>query len=226
MAIVALPPKVLAARALPSADQSLLHALGVDELRLPCLGLLTCDQDDSLYVALDHATKHADVEVVFARSFYAGSSHASGPLSGEILGILGAHDAQSIEDGLYAALTALEEEICFYQVDGGGTTFFPHVIGETGRYLSAEAGIEPGMPMAYLVAPPLESMIGLDAALKAAHVRLLKHFAPPTPTNFGCAYLTGELSALEASARAFTDAILDVAACPLKALRRSIEQRR
>ena len=44
------------------------------------LALMTCDQDDSLYAALDHATKMADVEVIYARSFYAGSAHASSTL--------------------------------------------------------------------------------------------------------------------------------------------------
>ena len=41
-----------------------------------------CDQDDPTYVALDEATKHAQVDVVFARSFYAGAAHASGPAVG------------------------------------------------------------------------------------------------------------------------------------------------
>ena len=47
-------------------------------------------------------------------------------------------------------------------------TVFPHVIASLGEYLSREAGLAPGTPMAYLVAPPIEATIGLDAALKAA----------------------------------------------------------
>jgi ethanolamine utilization protein EutL len=218
--IVPLPPKILACRALPAADPQLTRAFGLDPDRYTSLGLLTCDQDDSLYVALDHGTKYADVDVVFARSFYAGSSYPSGPLSGEILGIFGARDPDSIEEALTAAVRGLREEICFYEPEGGGPPFFPHVITETGRYLSREGGIEPGAPMAYLIAPPLEAVIGMDAALKAAEVRLVKHFDPPTETNFGGGYLAGELHALEAAARAFTEAVLDVAAKPQTGLRR------
>ena len=42
-------------------------AYGADPARHTSLGLVTCDQDDSTYVALDEATKHAAVDVVFAR---------------------------------------------------------------------------------------------------------------------------------------------------------------
>jgi ethanolamine utilization protein EutL len=102
---------------------------------------------------------------------------------------------------------------------GGGPAFFPHVIAETGRYLSREAGIAPGEPLGYLIAPPLEATIALDAALKAADVRLLKYFPPPTETNFAGAYITGALHAVEAAAAAFAEAVVDVARRPLAALR-------
>lgn len=226
MRIVPLPPKLLTCRVLAAADRALLRALGVDADARPSLGLVTCDQDDSLYAALDHATKFADVEVVFAKSFYAGAAHASGPFSGEILGVLGAPDPDSLDEGLRALARALEEDICFYQPEGGGPAFFPHVIAETGRYLSAQAGIAPGEPMAYLIAPPIESVLGLDAALKAAEVKLVKHFAPPTETNFGGGYLAGDLSSLEAAAAAFAEAVLDVAARPFAGARRDASRRR
>jgi ethanolamine utilization protein EutL len=219
--IVPVAPNILACRVLPAADASLLRAFGVDVDRFGSLGMLTCDQDDSLYAALDHATKFAEVEVMFAKSFYAGAAHASGPLSGEILGILGGAEPESVQEGLDAAVRALQQDICFYQPEGGGPAFFPHVIGETGRYLSVEAGIAAGEPMGYFIAPPIESTVGLDAALKAANVSLLRHFAPPTQTNFGGGYLSGDLPALQAAARAFTEAVLDVASRPMAGLRRS-----
>ncbi len=224
--IVPLPPKVLSCRVLPAADRGLLAAMGIDVDRHGSLGLVTCDQDDSLYAALDHATKFAEVEVVFARSFYAGSAHASGPFSGEILGVLGAADPDTLQEGLTALVDALERDICFYQPAAGGPAFFPHVIAETGRYLSREAGIEPGAPLAYLIAPPIESVIGLDAALKAAEVRLVKHFAPPTETNFGGGYLTGSLPDVEAAASAFAEAVIDLATRPFAGVRRDPWQRR
>jgi len=208
-------PTVLSIRRIPNADPAVLAAYGADPARHVSLGLVTCDQDDALYVALDEATKHAAVDVVFARSFYAGAAHASGLLSGEILGVLAAAEPQAIEEGLAALLRCLAHDACFYDADGKGTvTVFPHVIASLGHYLSREAGLPAGDPMAYLVAPPMEFTMALDAALKAADVRAVKVTPPPTETNFACAFLTGTLDACEAAATAFAESVVAVAAAP------------
>ncbi len=208
-------PRVLATRIIPRVDASLAAAYGFDGARLPSLALITCDLDDALYAALDEATKQAPVEVVYARSFYAGSSHASGPTSGEILGVLAGADPEDARRGLSACVTCLEREAHFYTANADGShTFFPHVISSLGRYLSREAGLAVGEPMAYLIATPLEAVYGIDAALKAAEVRLVKSFPPPTETNFAGAYLTGSLEACEAAAQAFAAAVVEIAAQP------------
>lgn len=208
-------PNVLSVRRLPHADPALVRAYGGDPDRHVSLGLITVDQDDPTYVALDEATKHAPVDVIFARSFYAGSAHASGRLSGEILGVLGAGDPESIDQALDALLRCLAHDACFYDADGKRTvTVFPHVIASLGEYLSREAGLPPGEPMAYLVAPPMEATIGLDAAMKAAAVRAVKVMTPPTETNFAAAWLTGTLDECEAAAVAYAAAVVDVAGAP------------
>ena len=224
----ALPPTLLSCRAIPFADAALRRELGCAPHHAS-LGLVTADQDDALYAALDHATKFARVDVVYAKSFYAGAAHASGPLSGEILGVLAAADPQEIAEGLQALREYLAEHAHFYKPRAGVAAnqpaFFPHVIAETGHYLSVAAGIEPGQPLAYLIAPPVESIIALDAALKAADVRLCRYFGPPTETNFGGGYLTGKLAAVEAAATAFAEAVLEVAQSPLAAARRADRDR-
>ena len=208
-------PKVLSVRRIPNADRGVLVGYGADPERHRSLGLVTCDQDDPTYVALDEATKHANVDVVYARSFYAGSAHASGALSGEILGVLAARDPDEIEEGLKALVRCLEHDACFYKANDPGTiAVFPHVISALGRYLAAEAGLAPGTPMAYLVAPPMEATIGLDAALKAADVRVAKVFPPPTETNFAASWLTGDLPACEAAAMAFAETVVEVGRRP------------
>lgn len=208
-------PTVLSVRRLPHADPALVRGYGGDPGRHVALGLVTCDQDDAMYVALDEATKHAPVDVIFARSFYAGAAHASGRLSGEILGVLAAREPEAIDHALAALLRCLEHDACFYDADGKrAVTVFPHVIASLGEYLSREAGLAPGDPMAYLVAPPLEATIGLDAALKAADVRAVRITPPPTETNFACAWLTGTLDACEAAAVAYAAAVVDVAISP------------
>lgn len=210
-----LVPRVLCTRLIPRMDPALAAAYGFDGEALPSVAMLTCDMDDALYAALDEATKQAPVEVVFARSFYAGAAHASGATSGEVLGMMAARDPEDAQRGLSACIACLEHEAHFYKGNAEGTVaFFPHVISSLGRYLSREAGLQPGEPMAYLIATPLEAIFGVDAALKAADVRLVKSFPPPTETNYAGAYLTGPLEACEAAASAFASAVLDIAATP------------
>lgn len=204
-------PKILSVRRLHNAHPSLLEAYGADPSKHSSLGLITCDQDDSTYVALDEATKHSPVDVVYAKSFYAGAAHASGKLSGEILGVIAGANPDEIEEGLKAAIRCLDHDACFYTADADGTiAVFPHVISSLGYYLSEQAGLKFGDSMAYLVAPPMEASIALDAALKAADVRAAKIFPPPTETNFAAAWLTGELPECQAAAEAFAEMVVRV----------------
>ena len=148
-------PTILATRILTRVQPDYAKRLGMPKEHRS-LAILTCDIDDSLYAALDEATKAAQVEVVYAKSFYAGSGHASGPLSGEVIGMLSAPTPAEAEAGLRAAIDYAENEAWFYSADDqDGVAFFAHVVSRTGTYLSKEAGIPVGDPLAYLIAPPL-----------------------------------------------------------------------
>lgn len=208
---------ILAARVIPYVERPLAEKLGLtpDERSL---ALVTSTIDDVLYVALDEATKKADCRVAYARSFYAGSAHASGPLSGEIIGILAAPDPAEARAALAACVDHAEHGAWFEAADEAGEhAFFAHPIARTGTYLSAEAGITPGDPLAYLIAPPLEATLGLDAVLKATEVELKVWFAPPSETNFSGGLLTGEQSAVVEACNVFRDSVLGVAAAPREA---------
>jgi ethanolamine utilization protein EutL len=206
-----IPPKILSVRQIPRAEEAVLRAYGADPARHVSLGLVTCDQDDPTYVALDEATKHAAVDVVFARSFYAGAAHASGPLSGEILGVLAGPDPDEVAHGVEALIRCLTHDACFYTAsEDGRLVVFPHVITSLGHYLSAQAGLAVGEAMAYLVAPPMEHTVALDAALKAADVRAARVFPPPSETNFASAFLHGAQTDCEAAASAYAEAVIQV----------------
>ncbi|MBF0205586.1 MAG: ethanolamine utilization microcompartment protein EutL [Oligoflexia bacterium] len=226
MKLFPIRPKLLSCRVIPQIDSFLAKELGCKKHHRS-VGIVTCDQDDSMYAALDHATKFSPVEVVYAKSFYAGSAHASGPVSGEIMGVLAATDPDHVTEGLLALRRALDEEICFYGIEGHeGISFFPHVIPSIGHYLSAQSGLTLGAAMAYLIAPPAESVLALDHALKTARVTLVKYFGPPTETNFGGAYLTGEIDGVEAAARAFAEMVVDVSSRPLIGMENPSRMRR
>lgn len=222
-----LRPKLLSVRQIEQVALPLAHSLGLDIAKHTSIALITCDQDDSLYAALDHATKYAEVDVVYAKSFYAGSAHASGPFSGEVLGVLAGSNPDDVAEGLWALREALTTSIHFVAFDAPNSpAFFPHVIPETGRYLAPLANVKVGSPLAYLIAPPTEAIVGIDAALKSANVTMQKFFGPPTETNYAGAYLTGALPDVEEAARAFTAAIENVVASPLGGLVRPERERR
>ena len=202
-----IPVKVLAVRYLANAAQGLLRGLDVPPDR-PSLGMLTTDCDDATYIALDEATKASDVQVVYGRSFYAGAANASTPNAGEVIGILAGPTPGAVRSGMAAALAALER-VGFEEVNG--VPYLAHTVSRCGSFLAAEAGVAEGSPLAYLIAPPLESMYAMDAALKAADVKLCKLYSPPSETNFGGGLLTGTRAACQAACDAFAAAVAEVA---------------
>ena len=207
--------KILAVRIIPNADPMLLKNLDVrpgDK----SLGIFTTDCDDVSYTAVDEATKKADVHVAYAKSVYAGSGNASTALAGEFIGILSGPDPEEVRSGLQAAFSLIENDAHFYEANETGTVvYFAHCISRTGSYLSSQAGVPEGTPMAYLIAPPLEASVGLDAALKAADVELSLYYGPPTETNFAGGLLTGTQASCQAACDAFADAVCRIAEDPL-----------
>lgn len=206
-----IPVKVLAVRYLANASPALCRALGAPE-NFPSLGLLTTDCDDATYIALDAATKAADVEVAYARSFYAGAANASTPNTGEVLGILAGRTPGAVRSGMEAALAALQR-VGFEETNK--VPYLAHTVSSAGAFLAKEAGVRQGSAIAYLIAPPLESMYAMDAAMKASDTKLCKLYAPPSETNFGGGLLTGTQSACEAACAAFAEAVKEVAARPI-----------
>ncbi len=205
-----IPVKVLSLRYLANASPALCKGLGAPE-GYPSLGLLTTDCDDATYIALDAATKAADVEVAYGRSFYGGAANASTPNAGEVIGILAGATPGAVKSGMEAALATLQR-LGFDETNG--VPYLAHTVSSSGTFLAKEAGVHSGEAIAYLIAPPLEAMYAMDAALKASDVRLCKLYTPPSETNFGGGLLTGTQSACDAACAAFAAAVAEVAARP------------
>lgn len=211
----ALRTNVLSVRIIPNADPHLRR-----ELKLPegyrSLGIITTDCDDVSYAALDEATKKAKVTVVYAKSMYAGSANANTALAGEFIGILAGEDPADVRSGLDAMTEYIEKDACFYSANQEDSIcYFAHCISRTGTYLSKQADVPEGTAMAYLIAPPLEAMVGLDAALKRAEVTMNVFYGPPTETNFAGGLLTGDQAACRAACEAFAETVINIAEDPL-----------
>ncbi len=212
----ALKSNILSIKIIPNVNEDL-----IKELSLPAghrsVGMFTSDCDDVSYTALDEATKKADVRVVYGRSFYGGAANANTKLAGEVIGIISGPTPAEVRSGMDAIVNVVENEAHFVSANEDDTiVYYAHCISRTGSYLSDMAGIPEGEPLAYLIAPPLEAMYAVDAALKAAEVRMVSFFGPPSETNFGGALLTGSQSACKAACDAFADAVKFVASNPIK----------
>ena len=209
-----IPAKILATRTIANVSETLARQLGLpDQYR--SIGLITADSDDVTYCALDEATKAAAVEVVYGRSLYAGAANASTALAGEVIGILAGPNPAEVESGLRACADFMAGGAGFRSANADDSVvYFAHTVSRTGSYLSKTAGVREGAALAYLIAPPLEAVAGLDEAMKAADVELVQLFAPPSETNFGGGLLTGTQSACDAACAAFAEAVKAVARNP------------
>ncbi len=206
-----IPVDIKAVHYIPNAAPALCESLGIEKHHR-CLALLSTDCDDATYIALDEATKEADVTVSYGRSLYAGAANASTPYAGEVISILSAATPGAAKSGMEAALSALQR-IGFEEYRG--VPYLAYTVSSCGSFLSKEAGVPLGSALAYLIAPPLESMVGMDAALKASDVRLCKLYAPPSETNFGGGLLVGSQSACNAACKAFAQAVESIAKQPI-----------
>ena len=152
---------VLAAKMIPNVDEAMAKKLGMPK-GWKSLGILTADADDVTYCALDEACKNAEVSVVLGKSFYGGAANANTKLAGEVIGMLAGPSPAEVRSGLNVAIEYIENEYAFYSAnDDDSIVYFSQCISRTGSYLSRLADIREGEPLAYLIAPPLESMYAL-----------------------------------------------------------------
>lgn len=213
----ALRTNVLSVRYIPNADGFLLKSLRTPKFH-NSLGIITTDCDDVGYSALDEATKKAAVKVVYAKSMYAGAANANTKLAGEFIGILAGENPEEVRSGIEAAISYIENDATFYSAnEDDSIAYYAQCISSTGSYLSKMAKIPEGQALAYIIAPPIEAICGIDAALKAADVELKVFYGPPTETNFAGALLTGDQAACKAACEAFADTVCKVADFPREA---------
>ncbi len=210
-----IPARVCAVRLISSLQPDFKAELGLDD-SVHSLGLFTVDSDDVAYIAADEATKQANVRVVFGSSLYAGSAHGPSSTAGEVLLMLAGPSPAEVRSGLDAALAHVRDGAAFqWANEERSVAFLSYVVSRCGTYLASVAGVKDGDSIAYLVAPPLEAAVGIDAALKAAEVSLASYVRPPSPTNYSGAYLQGSQAACQAACAAFSKAVADIAAQPL-----------
>lgn len=128
------PVRVLCARTIANVSPGLSRALSLDPGQ-NSIALLATDCDDVTYLALDEATKAANVSVVYGRSLYAGAGNAPTPLTGEVIGLLAGPTPADARSGLAAALAFLQDGPRFREAENG-VVYLAHCAARTGTYLS------------------------------------------------------------------------------------------
>ncbi|MDR3254395.1 MAG: ethanolamine utilization microcompartment protein EutL [Synergistaceae bacterium] len=205
---------VLTSKIISNVSEALAKELGLTPEQ-NSIGFITSDCDDVTYIALDEATKNADVSVVYAKSFYGGAANANTKYAGEIIGIIAGPGPGEVRSGMNTLINFIEHDAAFISAnEDDSVAYLAHCVSRTGTFLSKTANVSVGSALAYLIAPPEEAIWGLDAALKAADVTMAAFYGPPSETNFGGGLLTGTQSACKAACSAFANAVVQLADHP------------
>lgn len=172
------------------------------------VGILACDNEDVMWLALDDATKKARIDIVHVETVYGGMAYAWSRYGGEITAILSGETVADVQNGVRYTKDYIEKKSAFYMLDEEGTLgYYADWIPRAGKYYQKRLGIPEGTAFAYLVSTPVESTYALDKALKASDTKVAEFFLPPTRVNTGGAVLTGTESACRAAVQAFAAAV-------------------
>ena len=209
-----IPAQVLSAVVIPQVDESLRQAYGLTDGQKSC-AIFTATFDDFIFLALDDATKKADVQAVYIHSFYAGGPNASSKLQGEGIGILAGASVAEVQAGVDAVLecerNGMVTAVSCNEDDS--ITSLTVAVARTGHLFEKYFGVPAGSSIAYLAGPPMESYYAVDLAIKASGARLGMYFSP-AETNCGGALLIGSQSQCVAATKAYEDGIRYVAEHP------------
>ena len=172
------------------------------------VGMFTVDNDDVGYLAMDDATKKANIKVIHAETFYGGEDCSWSKYGGSIYVLFSGPKVADVRSGMDYVKNFIDRQSCLYNFDGDeSTAFYAQTVPRAGKYFSEWCGIEEGKAYCYLVAAPTETNYALDKALKAGDTRIVRYWAPPSNANSSGAVLTGTESACRAAANAFVDAL-------------------
>ena len=150
-----IPAQVLSAVVIPQVDENLRNAYGLAENQTSC-AVFTATFDDFIFLALDDATKKANVTASYIHSFYAGGPNASSKLQGEGIGILAGETVAEILAGVDAVLEAERSEmVCAISCnEDDSITSLTCTVARTGTLFEKFFGIPAGSSIAYLAGPP------------------------------------------------------------------------
>lgn len=204
--------KVVSAKLLTAVEDIMIEKFELPENHID-IGIFTTDCDEAGYVAMDEATKKANVYGAYAESTYGGKGCANG---GEFFGVISGPSIDDVESGLRYIVDFVNTKAGLYNAnEDGSVTYFAQCISRIGSFFAETLDLPEGSSIAFVSAPPLEGMVGVDEALTTADVEVVEFWDPPTVSNRSGAILTGSQSACETACKAFATAVIGCVEDPL-----------
>ncbi len=172
------------------------------------VAFFSTDNDDVGYLAVDDATKKANIKLIHAGTYYGGSICSWSKYGGSVFILFSGPKVEDVRSGLRYVKDFIDNQSALCNFDGDpGTTFYAQTIPRVGKYFQEWCEIRPEESYAYLVGGPIETNYALDKALKAGDTRIVRYWYPPSHANSSGAVVAGTESACRAATRAFIEAL-------------------
>ena len=119
------------------------------------VGFFSVDNDDAGYLAVDDATKKADIKVIHAETFYGGSLCSWSRYGGSVFVMFSGPKVADVKSGLAYVKDFIDNrtELCNFDGDKG-TAFYAQCVPRSGKFFEEFCGIPEGTAYAYLVGGP------------------------------------------------------------------------
>lgn len=172
------------------------------------VAFFSVDNDDAGYLAVDDATKKADIQVIHAETFYGGATCSWSKYGGSVFVMFSGPKVADVKSGLAYVKDFIDHRTEFCNFNGDrGTAFYAQCVPKSGKFFHDFCGVEEGTAYAYLVGGPIETNYALDKALKAGETRIARYWCPPSHANSSGAVLAGTESSCRAAASAFVEGL-------------------
>lgn len=215
MNIVRMKPRMLSQKLIAHVSSEFAKLYNLPEGH-QSVAFFSTDNDDVGYLAVDDATKKANIQVIHAETFYGGQTCSWSKYGGSVFIMFSGPKVADVRSGLAYVRDFIENKSALYNFDGDeGTAFYAQCIPRVGKYYRDLCGIPEGTSYAYLVGGPIETNYALDKALHASDTRIVKYWFPPSHANSSGAIVAGTESACRAAVDAFVDALKAATANPL-----------
>ena len=131
------------------------------------VGFFSADNDDIGYLAVDDASKKANIKLIHAETYYGGTTCSWSKYGGSVFVLFSGPKVEDVKSGLRYVRDFIENhsELCNFDGDEG-TAFYAQTIPRPGKYFQEWCELKPGESYAYLVGGPIETNYALDKALR------------------------------------------------------------